>query len=310
MRLATIIVTYNSGDVLEDCVNALDHAVGQCHSLIEAPAEVIVVDNNSVTRPTATPVQHVSLRTVELNQNIGFSPAVNVALEELGAVDLVLLLNPDARLDPEALRHLADVWRTDPPAVAGPVLVGRGGTPRGYSERPFHSLSRELIRQVAPFLLDRRPWGRMAGRTGQGRCLTGACLLVDGAFLRAVGGLDTYVPMYLEDVELCWRAKERHRQVRLVRAARCEHDLGGSSDGENFDASHGLHLHLLAARVEFIRRRRGAVIAAATRAVIALGACARIAVASATGRHRLAAKHHAALTWAIRDGGPPAWPPS
>ena len=45
----------------------------------------------------------------------------------------------------------------------------------------------------------------------------GSCLLSDAEFLAVTGGLDETIPMYLEDVELCWQAQRRGRAVRLVR---------------------------------------------------------------------------------------------
>ena len=197
-------------------------------------------------------------RRLLLDANLGFAPAVNRGLALAGAADRVLLLNPDARLEPAALGLLLATLDADAAVLAGPLLVGDDGRPHGRSERPFHSVAREAATQFLPFLPRRRPFGREAARTGRARALTGACLLVDGPFLRAVGGLDTALPMYLEDIELCRRAHDGGREVRLVRAARCGHALGGSSGGENFSASIGLHLMLLAARLEFIRRHHGA----------------------------------------------------
>jgi GT2 family glycosyltransferase len=133
-------------------------------------------------------------------------------------------------------------------------------------------------------------------------------MLVDGVFIRSVGGLDEQIAMYLEDVELCRRAGEAGRPVRLVLSARCGHALGGSSGEENFRASTGLHLTLLAARLEFIRRHEGRLAARVARLLILLGAATRVPLASLLRRPDLARKHRATRVWALRSGKAPDWP--
>lgn len=307
--LAIIIVTYNSADVIDECVAALDRALGEVAWEKPDDVHLVVVDNASRFRPNIAEGPARRTTMIPLGENLGFSPAVNHGLAVAPEADLVLLLNPDARLGPTALRELLSEHERRRAAVSGPALVNPEDSPHGVSERPFHSIALELRRQFAPWTVHRKPWGPTAGETGEARCLTGACLLVDAAFLRNVGGLDTYVPMYLEDVELCWQAHEAGRAVVLVKRSRCGHALGGSSEGENFRVSKGLHLTLLAARVEFVRRRSGAATAVAMRAIIAIGAGLRVPVALGMRQRALAKKHAATAHWAVRSGGPPPWPP-
>jgi GT2 family glycosyltransferase len=303
-ELAVVIVSYNSAGVLSTCLDALDHALAR--TSLRHPVELVVVDNASDSRPqiVESPWRRVTL--LPLEENVGFARAVNTALEALPGADVVLLLNPDARLRPDALAALMKAWEQGA-TLAGPVLVDEADEPHGISERPFHSVAREATRQFFPFAVDRKPF---APKASQARCLVGACLLIDGEFLRSVGGLDTYIPMYLEDVELCWQAHAAGSSVRLVMDAHCGHALGGSSDGLNHRASIGLYLVLLAARVEFIRRRQGQLAAAEARAIIAVGAFARVVGAGLLRRSAVRRKHLASLSWAIRSGQPPAWPPS
>lgn len=307
-QLAVVIVTYNSGEVLDDCFVALRQAIQGAADRLTLPVDLVVVDNASRLRPEVPDTEAWRAHRLFLDENLGFSRGVNRGLDLVPAASRVLLLNPDARLESSALAALVDDMARTGAAVAGPVLIGGDGRPHGKSERPFHSLSREIVRQFAPFLGSRRPYSRAAGQTGQARCLTGACVLIDGDFLRSTDGLDTKLAMYLEDVELCQQAHEHGRGVRLVTAARCGHALGGSSGDDNFRVSTGLHLTLLAARVEFIRRHHGKTAAGLARGTIFLGACARVIAARALRRPALARKHRAALSWAVSSGQPPSWP--
>ena len=306
--LAVIIVSYNSNDVLPECLTALDTAVLNA-SAVARPVDVVVVDNASRQRPHLEDGVAIRVRVVDMGRNAGFAPAVNWGLNCLSKeVSHVLLLNPDARLTEDALAELLRVARTRRAALVGPLLVGEGGSVNGYSERPFHSVRLEVMRQFlgrGP----KAPASRRALHGGQARCLTGACLLVDAPFLRANGGLDDALPMYLEDVELCAAAHRLGRPVVLAGTARCVHALGGSSGGDNFSTNSTLHLMLLAARVEFVRRRsrmRGA----AMRSVIAFGALMRLAIVMAKIKNGSLPKHRQVLAWALRSGRQPAWPPA
>ena len=306
--LAIVIVTYNSATVIADCIAALDRSIETASARLSGPPALVIVDNRSRTRPDVRDAPTRITYRVLLDRNLGFASAVNEALSRIPEAERVLLLNPDARLEPTALERLLVEMEEREAALVGPILVGADGRPHGQSERPFHSPAREAVTQFAPFLSSRRPFGREAARTGVGRALTGAGLLIDGPFLRAAGGLDTTLAMYLEDIELCSRAHGAARLVLLARDARCAHALGGSSGDANFRLSTGLHLMLLAARLEFIRRHQGIAAMRLARSFMFMGAAGRVALSRLLGNAALLHRHRAAMRWALRSGRPPRWP--
>jgi N-acetylglucosaminyl-diphospho-decaprenol L-rhamnosyltransferase len=306
--LAIVVVTYNSDAVIEQCIAALDRSIEAARRRLSGPPALVLVDNRSTIRPQVRDATTRITHRVPLEHNVGFAPAVNEGLARVPAPERVLLVNPDTRMEPTALERLLAAMEARAAALVGPILVGADGCPQAQSERPFHSPAREAVRQFAPFLSSRRPFGRQAERTGVARALSGACLLIDGRFLRDAGGLDTSLAMYLEDVELCARAHDAGRLVLLARDARCMHALGGSSGDENFRASTGLHLMLLAARLEFIRRHQGVAAMRLARSFMFVGAAVRVAVALLLREPALLRKHRAAMTWALRSGRPPHWP--
>jgi GT2 family glycosyltransferase len=226
-----------------------------------------------------------------------------LGLAKTPSAEFVLLLNPDARLATDCLMVLMREAERSRAALVGPILCDIDDNPHGVSERPFHSVRREFATQLLGAERKRPPYGEQAYLTGSARCLTGACLLIDGPFLRSVGGLDTEVRMYLEDVMLCWQAWSHRERVMLARDAYCYHALGGSTEGTNFASSLGLHLTLLGARVRFVRRTSGAFHAWAIRVLMAIGAAIRAVTAGSSGRR----KHLAVLRWALTSGTPPPW---
>jgi GT2 family glycosyltransferase len=295
-----VIVAYNSDDVLDSCLDALAAASAQLLHARGVGCSLTVVDNASA-RPVEVPAMPFSVEVHRLETNLGFAPGANIGAARAAGAQWLLFLNPDSRLEPGALVHLAAALEDSGAVLASPILVDPAGNAL-LSERPFHSLRRELRTQLLP--LPRRPFGRHAAATGKARCLTGACLLVDRVFFESVGGFDEQIRMYLEDVELCWRARTAGRDVNLVTAARCIHGRGRSSGGVNFETELGLHLTLLSARVEFVRRRSGSAAALALRLAIATGALVRLVV---NARRQSARRHVTVFRWALASGRPPSW---
>lgn len=299
--MLAVLVAYNSEVVIGRSLVGLAAAASHLRAARGVETAVVVVDNASRI-PVALPEVDLDVDVLRLDNNVGFAPAANTGARCHGS-RLLLFLNPDTQLAPAALTELFGAFDAPETAVAGPLLVDEDGKPI-ISERPFHSVHRELRTQLLP---RRRanPFGPKEYVSGHGRCLTGACLLVERAFFESVGGFDVSIRMYLEDVELCWRAHRAGRDVRFVSDARCVHGLGEGSGGANFDSRIDLHLTLLGARVEFVRRRLGPAGAAAMRAVIAVGALGRTAVVAA--RRRGWQRHVAVLRWAASSGNAPAW---
>lgn len=178
------------------------------------------------------------VRLVESPSNLGFGAGNNLALREALASseppDYVLLLNPDAALDPGALRTLVQFLADHPRAgMAGPgTEVGRGNL-RGTAFRfpgilnsldeglHFGPLTRLLSRwQLAP---PPRPEAHRAD------WLSGGCLLLKRELLLEVGLFDESYFLYFEEVDLAWRAAARGWESWFVPDARILHEAGAST---------------------------------------------------------------------------------
>jgi GT2 family glycosyltransferase len=303
IQIAVIIVRYHSNSVIQSCINSLDLAVAALPSNARSNVELILVANSSDDDTFNVTSRECNVTNIRAPSNLGFSPAVNLGLAAAPHADFILLLNPDAQLAENCLATLLSEARSRRASLVGPILCDPSGQPHGVSERPFHSVHREFATQILDAGRRRPAYGQRAYKTGDARCLTGACLLIEGSFIRAVGGLDTEVHMYLEDVMLCWQAQSKGDGVVLACDAFCYHALGGSAEGANFASSLGLHLTLLGARVRFVRRTSGAFHAWAMRALMAIGAMIRAITAGPSGRR----KHLAVLRWALTSGTPPPW---
>ncbi len=222
-----IIVTYGSGGLIPSCLASLRQS--------DRVSRVVVVDNASDDGSAEAARRAGAAIVIQNDHNVGFARAVNIGLAEVAA-DLVLLLNPDARLSPEALTALCEDFEADPAvAVAGPLLRADDGYVTTGAGRTATLASRVgqcvpvvgRSRRLRPdYALPRDP--SALGRAVEVGYLYGAAMLVDRRLLAACGGLDERFFLFAEDEDLCRRARAAGRRVLLDGRAVAEH-VGGAS---------------------------------------------------------------------------------
>ena len=175
------------------------------------------------------------MRVIHMPRNGGFAYGCNGGWRA-GGSELVLFLNPDARLEADALARLAHVLEIDPAAgVVGPRTLRTDGT-LAWSIRRFPSLRSTygqalFLHRLAP----RASWvdevvrdPARYERPGRVDWLPGACLLVRRSTLEAVGGFDEGFFMYVEDIDFCWRVSRAGLDVVYSPDAICVHEGGRS----------------------------------------------------------------------------------
>ncbi|MBK6738960.1 MAG: glycosyltransferase family 2 protein [Haliea sp.] len=107
MKIAVVIVNFNSGDLLSKCINHL-----LCQS---RPADVImVVDNASQDDSLDDLSDYPKLKICKLETNEGFAGANNIAFKEMAEADYFITLNPDAFPEPDFIEKLEEAARKHP----------------------------------------------------------------------------------------------------------------------------------------------------------------------------------------------------
>ena len=105
MTVAVVVVNWNSGTLLTQCLESLRRQRRR-------PDRVIVVDNGSSDKSLELASYSLNgVHVIRLPKNLGFAHANNVAAQEAAGFDGLALLNPDAVAEPgwlEALVHAAE----------------------------------------------------------------------------------------------------------------------------------------------------------------------------------------------------------
>ncbi len=222
MDLSIIIVSFNTKDLLQDCLNSV---FKQTKGI---KFEVIVVDNVSTdgsVEMLRKGFPQVAL--IENKKNLGFAKANNQGIRKAKG-KYVLLLNSDTELKGNPLAKLVKFAQGHPRAgVIGSRLLYPDGTPQP-STAPFLTLPRAILWLTTAdrFLYSSPP------KTGQVDWVMGAALMAKKEALKKVGLLDERIFMYMEEQEWCYRFKKRGWQVWFYPEAEIFHlERGGSPEG-------------------------------------------------------------------------------
>lgn len=226
--VGAVVVNYKARDHLVACVRSLR---------AEGVDDVIVADNDSRDGSReALAASDPAARFLPTGGNRGYGTAANRGAA-LAVGDLLLVCNSDVVLEPGAVKALAAVLDADRRvAIVGPRVDNDDGTlypsPRTFPDLGV-ALGHAFLGQVAPrnrFTRRYRMLDWDHTRTLEAEWVSGACFLVRREAWVSLGGFDESYFMYVEDVDLCWRARREGWKVAFDPAARVTHAQGVSTD--------------------------------------------------------------------------------
>jgi GT2 family glycosyltransferase len=230
MTVAVIVVNWNGGAFLQDCLESLDRQ----H---RPPDHVIVVDNASTDDSLLRAEQWLRrAEVIRLTENVGFAKANNIGARAAQRFDTLALLNPDARAAPGWLGALLRAAEQHPETAAfasqmrllsSPDQLDGAGDSYHVSGRAWRNGHRmpssdwpeEDFEVFAP-------------------CAAAALYRRDA--FEAVGGFDEQYFCYFEDIDLGFRLRLRGHRCLYVHDAVVEHASSGLSGyRSDFSVYHG-----------------------------------------------------------------------
>lgn len=296
--LVTVVVSWNTVDLLDDCLDSIVRATPS-----GLANDIVVIDNDSADGSVDHLRRHwPQVRVLENDANVGFCRANNRAIATTDA-PLLLLVNTDARLDPDTIGSMVGVLERDPRiGVVGPRLVYGDGTfqrwtagrlPRASSMATYLS----GLDRVAP-----RSLGRgglyLAEDTREPfapEWVSSAVMLLRREAFDEVGGFDDEIFVYMDDVDLCNRLREHGWTAWYAADTTAVHFMGASTKKVTGRASP----EALRSLNRWYVRRHGPAAGLTLRTLEAFGFGARagvLAAASLAGRPGARARLAATMT--------------
>lgn len=230
MKIAIVILNWNGENYLQRFLPVLLENTSQNY------AGIFVADNASTDNSLSVLKENFpTVQVIQLDQNYGFAGGYNMALAQIQA-EYYVLLNSDIEvsknwLEPlvDYMDHHIDVAACQPKILSynDPLKFEHAGAAGGFIDKYGYPFCR----------------GRVIGSTetdyGQYDSIsdifwaTGACLLIRSEVYHKVGGLDDDFFAHMEEIDMCWRIKNRGYRIVCLPQSFVFHIGGGTLDTEN-----------------------------------------------------------------------------
>lgn len=210
IAVSAIIVSYHTGPVLAQCLDALKRQDGV--------REIILIDNGNpdgaVDAAIGSDTDGAPVHLMTGHGNIGFAAACNRGARA-AAGDILLFLNPDAILPPGGALALAHAGsKRDHPWLMGAKIVGPDGAEQRGSRRATLTPWRAFVEAAKLYnVAPRHPYFRRFNLHGD-PCptevtpvpvISGACFMTTKADYWSINGMDERYFLHVEDVDFCLR---------------------------------------------------------------------------------------------------------
>lgn len=248
MKIATIILNYNSSADCRKCIGYLQQQQG-------VEQEIIVVDNCSRKEEVAA-VQEISHKTgvtfIANSINSGYNAGNNVGLRYAAqkGYELALIANPDVEFpQQDYLAKMVAAINTDEDiVVCGSDII----TPEGVHQNPKQR-GKDCLREYFRWIQDifsrkkdtntvRPDWIEDYSTSKLCRCLNGCCLLIRMSFAKEIGFFDEGTFLYGEEPILGAQVENAGKKMFYNANATAVHDHKKSKEGSStFRLKHWRH---------------------------------------------------------------------
>ncbi|MFH1149521.1 MAG: glycosyltransferase family 2 protein [Actinomycetota bacterium] len=275
MPVAALVINRNTHELLSDCLRSLQ---AQEYG---GPITTWVVDNGSTDGSAAMVVSGFpGVQLVRNDRNVGYAAACNQGIH-YSSEPVVLVMNSDTVLSPDTVRVLVEHMEANPgAAIVAPRLLNTDGSIQ-FSCREFPSITTAFMHAFLGLFRGDNPYS--AGYKKMDWDHGGECTVdwVSGAFMAlrrdamdALGGFDEGYFMYVEDVDLCWRARQDGWTVDYLPRGDVYHHIGMSSRA----VSTRMSFHHHASMLRFHRKTYRGKARRLVNPLVALGVASRFAL--------------------------------
>jgi len=247
IKVATIILTYNSKNYIKPCLDALFSSKG------DFDLSVIIVDNNSpdlsgeyIEKIIKNDFSKQNIKFIQNKQNNGFAAGINTGIVQALKYnpDFIFLLNPDTKVTPQSIESLLKIFKANDSkfknvGIVGAQMIYSDGTPQGTFGN-FPNFKTEFLQKTRLYKI--LPFGRFIPFNFFSKkyfqdirlvdWVSGGAMMIKKEVIKAIGLFDENYFMYIEDIDFCRRAKNFGFSIVYNPHAKIWHKLGASS--QNF----------------------------------------------------------------------------
>jgi GT2 family glycosyltransferase len=233
--LSIIILTYNNSRQITILLESIFKFYMK--ELTSGKLELLVIDNQSqddtvkIAREYLQKHNIYKLATIHVSsnpENVGFGAGLNLGMQQTKAPQVVFI-NPDAQVADNHLFDMKKLFEENKIGIVGGKIINSNGKVE---------LSAGKFLNVWSFIKTNFGMERLGGggvrfspsKFQKVDFVSGGFMMVSRAKFDEIGGFDKHIFMYMEDMELCFRARQHGYDTYFYPDAVIQHDKHGSSN--------------------------------------------------------------------------------
>jgi len=230
--ISIVIVNYKVPGCLRDAIRSVQDAE------LAEQAEILVVDNasgdNSKELITS---EFKNVNWIQLKSNVGFGKACNIGVQSSSG-KYVLLLNPDTVIAKDTLKVAVDFMQSHPKAgLMGPKILNQDGSLQASCRRGFVTplVAFYYFTGLSRIFPKSKHFARYhltymdENESAVVDAVSGSFMFIRRTLFDQLHGFDEQFFMYGEDIDLCWRVREKGYEVWYHPLTQIIHRKGQSS---------------------------------------------------------------------------------
>ena len=223
MKIAVVLLNWNGQKLLEQFLPALVQ--------YSPEATIYLADNASTDDSVAfVKASFPTIQIIENSSNLGFAGGYNIALKTIDA-DILALVNTDVEVTKNWLVPIIETFKTEPKTAIiqpkikdfkNPEFFEYAGAAGGFIDQFGYPFCRgrifdSLEKDVAQYEDDSEIFWA-----------SGACFFIRNTVYKELGGFDADFFAHQEEIDLCWRAKNRGYTIKYNSKSIVYH-IGGAT---------------------------------------------------------------------------------
>jgi GT2 family glycosyltransferase len=228
LKIAVVLLNWNGQKLLEQFLPALVQ--------YSPEATLYLADNASTDDSVAfVKASFPTIQIIENNSNLGFAGGYNIALKTIDA-DILALVNTDVEVTKNWLVPIIETFKSEPKTAIiqpkirdfkNPEFFEYAGAAGGFIDQFGYPFCRgrifdSLEKDVAQYEDDSEIFWA-----------SGACFFIRNAVYNELGGFDADFFAHQEEIDLCWRAKNRGYAIKYNSKSIVYHIGGATLNQEN-----------------------------------------------------------------------------
>jgi len=232
INLSIVILSYNTKDLILECLKSATSQYRQ--ELEKKELEIIIVDNAS-TDDSIEGIKNYALsikydgaiKLIQNKENVGFGKGCNLGAKAAKG-KCILFLNSDTQVFDKGFLSMVDFLDKNPNVaiLGGKIENGDGSIQKSCGK--FYNLFNLLI-----ILLGFEKFGFLRlnpNNIQKVDWVSGACMMIKHDIFEKLTGFDKDFFMYIEDMEICFRAQKIGYQTYFYPDIKLMHKSQGSSN--------------------------------------------------------------------------------